>query len=81
MKIFREDSFEAIKCYSRLGLYCMSLGVWETALWLLGRGLNLMLICFGEAYSDVLINFANIARVYQLSRETQQASSCYIKAI
>lgn len=40
-----------------------------------------MLLCFGEAYPDVLINFANIARVYQLNRETQQASNCYLKAI
>lgn len=46
----------------------MGLGVWESALWLLGRGLNLMLLCFGEAYPDVLINFANIARVFQLNR-------------
>jgi tetratricopeptide (TPR) repeat protein len=29
----------------------------------------------------VLINFANIARVYLQNRETQQASSCYLKAL
>lgn len=27
-KTYREDSFEGVKCYSRLGLYCMGLGVW-----------------------------------------------------
>lgn len=59
----------------------MSLGVGEAALWLLGRGLQLMLCCFGEVYPDVLVNFANIARVYQLNRETQLASNCYLKAI
>jgi len=46
-RTFCEDSFEAVRCYSRLGLYCMTLGTSDLALWLLGRGLNLMLNCFG----------------------------------
>lgn len=40
-----------------------------------------MLMCFGETYPDVLVNLANIARVYQLNREIQLASGCYLKAI
>jgi tetratricopeptide (TPR) repeat protein len=40
-----------------------------------------MLISFGEAYPDILINFANIARVHQQNREPTLASGCYIKAI
>jgi hypothetical protein len=46
-RTYTEDCYEAVRCYSRLGLYSMSLGVSELALWLLGRGLHLMLTCFG----------------------------------
>ena len=40
-----------------------------------------MLMSFGEAYPDILINFANIARVHQQNREPSLASNCYLKAI
>lgn len=40
-----------------------------------------MLMSFGEAYPDILINFANIARVHQQNKEPALASSCYLKAI
>jgi hypothetical protein len=59
----------------------MSLGAKELSLWLLYKGLHLMLISFGEAYPDILINFANIARVHQQNREAHLAASCYLKAI
>jgi len=59
----------------------MSLSSWKLALWLLYKSLYLMLISFGEVYPDVLINFANIARVHQLNKEGSMASSCYLKAI
>lgn len=70
-----------MRCYSRLGLYCMSLSSWDLALWLLNKGLHLMLVSFGEAYPDVLINFANIARVHQLTKQVNLANSCYLRAI
>jgi hypothetical protein len=59
----------------------MGLSSWKLALWLLYKSLYLMLICFGEVYPDVMINFANIARVHQLNKEVSMASSCYLKAI
>jgi hypothetical protein len=40
-----------------------------------------MLMSFGEAYPDILINFANIARVHQQNREANLTASCYLKAI
>lgn len=40
-----------------------------------------MLISFGEAYPDVMINFANIAKVHQTNKEGGMASSCYLKVI
>lgn len=40
-----------------------------------------MLMSFGEAYPDILINFANIARIHQQYKEPILASGCYLKAI
>lgn len=79
---YGEDSLEVIKSYSRLGLYCMSETSWRLSLWLLSKGLHLMLLCFGENYPEVLINFANIARVLShMGGESPKAVQCYLKAI
>jgi len=59
----------------------MSLNAKDLSLWLLYKGLHLMLMSFGEAYPDILINFANIARLHQQNREYTLAANCYLKAI
>ena len=53
----------------------------QNSLFFLYKSLYLMLISFGESYPDILINFANIARVYQQNKDYINATKCYIKAI
>ena len=50
---------------------------WRLSLWLLSKGLHLMLLCFGENYPEVLINFANIARVLDPGSAALGADAAY----
>ena len=85
LKIFemglRQMTPKVVQSYSKLGLYEMVIGNRSRALYFLHKSLLLMLVNYGETYPDLLVTFANIARIYQQDKESKNAVNCYIKAL
>ncbi len=59
----------------------MVIGNRNRALYFLNKSLLLMLVNYGETYPDILVTFANIARIYQQDKEYNNAVNCYLKAL
>lgn len=85
LKIFemglRPMNAKVVQSYSKLGLYEMVVGNRSRALYFLHKSLLLMLVNYGETYPDILVTFANIARIYQQDKESKNAVNCYLKAL
>lgn len=47
----------------------------------MAKGIYLMLIAFGETSPDLLVSFANLARIYHMNKEYKEAIQCYRTAL
>jgi hypothetical protein len=43
----------------------------------MAKGIYLMLITYGETSPDLLVCLANLARIYQMNKEYNDAIKCY----
>ena len=66
-----------IQSHINLGLYYIANNDKNKVVYYMVKGIYLMLITFGETSPDLLVSFANLARIYQMNKEYKEAIRCY----
>lgn len=72
-----EDNGLVVQTHLNLGLYYIGLGDKDKVIYHMKKSLFLMLISFGETSPDLLICLANLARIYQMNKQYNEAIKCY----
>ena len=76
-----QDYWLNIQTHINLGLYYIADGDKNKVVYYMTKGIYLMLITFGQTSPDLLVSFANLARIYQMNKQYKEAIKCYKTAI
>lgn len=64
-----QDYWLNIQTHINLGLYYIAANDRNKVIYYMVKGIYLMLIAFGQTSPDLLVSFANLARIYQMNKE------------